>query len=87
MSSHHGWCQHQVLLCLKGSKNTKFRVKALFAQYQVVPRNMHALIVPLMVKGESEQILILRNKDEAFVGAINGAFTHSRFQEAILPPP
>lgn len=32
------------------------------------------------------EILILKNKDEAFAGAINGAFTHSRFQEAILPP-
>lgn len=72
---------------MKVRKNTQFRVKGLFSQYQVGAQNMHALIVPLMVKGGSERILILRNKDEAFVGAENGAFTHSRFQEAILPPP
>lgn len=48
---------------------------------------MHALIVPLMVEGGSERILVLKNENEAFVGALNGAFTHSRFQEAILPPP
>lgn len=47
----------------------------------------HALIVPLMVQGGGERILILRNKDKVFVGAINGAFTLSRFQEAIVPPP
>lgn len=76
-----------MLLGLKVSKNTQFRVKRFFSQYLAGAHNMHALIVPLMVEGGSEQIRILKNKDEAFVGAINGAFTHSRFQEAILPPP